>query len=78
MQVKSIAECSCGAAVLLTCIKLTHGLKTFVLSIFKLPLKTGFNECSRHFQDKNSGRIMVKACLSFLLGTLCIIKYHFK
>ena len=44
MQVKSIAECAPmeHSAVLLTCIKLPHGLKTFVLSIFKWPLKTGF------------------------------------
>ena len=38
MQVKSIAEHS---AVLLTCIKLLHGFKTFVLSIFEWRLKTG-------------------------------------
>ena len=47
MQVKSIAECSLGAplehsAVLLTCIKLPPVFKTFVLSIFEWPLKTGF------------------------------------
>ena len=28
--------------VLLNCIELPHGLKTFVLSIFEWPLKTGF------------------------------------
>ena len=43
MQVKSIAECSKGehSAILLTCIKLTSVFKTFVLSIFEWPLKTG-------------------------------------
>ena len=30
------------SAVLLTCIKLPHGFKTFILSIFEWPLKTGF------------------------------------
>ena len=30
------------SAILSTCIKLPHGFKTFVLSIFELPLKTGF------------------------------------
>ena len=29
------------SAVLLTCIKLPHGFKTFVLSSFESPLKTG-------------------------------------
>ena len=29
-------------AILLTCIKLPHGFKTFVLSIFDWRLKTGF------------------------------------
>ena len=42
MQIKSIA------AVFLTCIKLPHGFKTFVLSIFKWPLKTGFNVKDQH------------------------------
>ena len=31
------------SAVLLTCIKVPHGFKTFVLSVFEWPLKTGFN-----------------------------------
>ena len=39
MQVKSIAECS---AILQTFIKLPFAIKTFVLSIFEWPLKTGF------------------------------------
>ena len=30
------------SAVLLTCIKLPYGFKTFVLSILEWPLKTGF------------------------------------
>ena len=44
MQVKSIAECSRGehSAVFLTIFKLPHGLKTFVFSLFKRLLKTGF------------------------------------
>ena len=36
MQVTSISECS-----FLTSIKLPHGFKTFVLSNFQWPLKTG-------------------------------------
>ena len=39
MQVKSIAEHS---AILSTCIKQPPVFKTFVLSIFEWPLKTGF------------------------------------
>ena len=44
MQVKSIAECSKGehSAILSTFIKLPFAIKTFVLSIFEWPLKTGF------------------------------------
>ena len=30
------------SAILLTCIEQPHGFKTFVLSIFEWPLKTGF------------------------------------
>ena len=33
------------SAILLTCIELPHGFKTFVLSIFEWPLKTGFTVC---------------------------------
>ena len=33
--------------VLLTCIKIPHGLEIFVLSIFECPLKTGFTERKR-------------------------------
>ena len=33
------------SAVPLFCIKLPHGFKTFVLSIFVWPLKTGFTVC---------------------------------
>ena len=44
MQVKSIVECSCEhSTILLTCIKLQHGFKTFVLSVFGWWLKTGFS-----------------------------------
>ena len=44
MQVKSIAECSKGehSAKLSASIKLPFSIKTFVLSIFKWPIKTGF------------------------------------
>ena len=38
MQVKSIAE----SAILFTCIKQPPVFKTFVLSIFERPFKTGF------------------------------------
>ena len=41
MQVKIITECS-HSAILLTFIKLQFLIKTFVLSIFEWPLKTGF------------------------------------
>ena len=45
MQVKSIAECSKGehSATLSTFNKLPFAIKTFVLSIFELPLKTVFS-----------------------------------
>ena len=41
------------SAILSTCIQLPHGFKTFVLSIFEWPLKTGFTvlhvgACSMH------------------------------
>ena len=43
MQVKSIAECSRGAFCnTFDCTKLLHVFKTFVLSIFEWPLKSGF------------------------------------
>ena len=41
LQVKSSADCS-HSAILLTCTKLPPVFKTFVLSIFEWPLKTGF------------------------------------
>ena len=48
------------SAVLLTCIRLPHGIKTFVLSIFKWLLKTGFTFKKQiYFQDKNIGGIRV-------------------
>ena len=53
MKVKSIAECSKGehSAILSTCIKLPHGFKTFVLSIFEWPLKTGFTVHSKKLKN---------------------------
>ena len=42
MQVKSIAECFEHSAILLTFIKLPFVFKTFDLSMFDWPLKTGF------------------------------------
>ena len=44
MQAKSNAECSPleHSALLLTCIKLPPGFKTFVLSIFEKPLETKY------------------------------------
>ena len=45
MQVKSIAE----SAILSSFIKLTFTIKTFVLSIFKWPLKTGFTAYAKLF-----------------------------
>ena len=55
MQVKSIAECSHGVlehtAVLMTCTKLPHGFKTFILSIFEWLLKTGFTVLSECQND---------------------------
>ena len=57
MQVKSIAECSLGAlfehsAILSTCIKLPSVFKTFVLSIFEWPLKTGFTVFFSYFSKE--------------------------
>ena len=50
MKVKSIAECSPleHSAILSTFIKLPFIIKTFVLSIFEWPLKTGFTVCIKH------------------------------
>ena len=42
MQAKSIAECSKHSAILSTCINLPSVFKSFGLSIFEKPLKTGF------------------------------------
>ena len=41
MQVKSIAECFEHSAILLSFIKLPFVIKTFVLSVFEWPHKTG-------------------------------------
>ena len=54
MQVKSIREHS---AILLTCIQLPSGFKTFVLSIFEWPLKTGFTVQSINL-DSQTERII--------------------
>ena len=40
------------SAILLTFIKLPFSIKTFVFSIFKWPLKTGFTVHASHFTDK--------------------------
>ena len=69
MQVKSIAECSMHSAVLLTCIKLPHGFKTFILSIFESLLKTCFT-VYRKFMVHNIRR-KVKTCVSHF--NLCIL-----
>ena len=42
MQTQSIAECSKGSILQLTCIMLPFVIKIFVLSISELPLKTYF------------------------------------
>ena len=39
------------SAILSTCIELPHGFKTFVLSIFEWPLKTGFTVIHRNFNE---------------------------
>ena len=39
-------------AVLSTCIKIPHGFETFVLSIFELRLKTGFNVVNKKASKK--------------------------
>ena len=45
IQVKGITECSKHSAILSTFIKLPYSIKTFVLSILKWSLKTGFTVC---------------------------------
>ena len=42
------------SAILSTCIKLAHGFKTFVLSFFAWPLKTGFPICTKCHLTKSS------------------------
>ena len=55
MQVKSNAECSVEhSAVVLTCIKLPHGFKTFVLSIFEWPLMTGITVSNNKGADQTA------------------------
>ena len=58
------------SAVLLTCIKLPHGLKTFVLSIFKWLLKTGFTVLMclrRSFQNTIFVSIISQLAVSALI-----------
>ena len=50
MQVKSIAECE-HSAILLPFIMLPFAIKTFVLSFFEWPLKTGFTVVSILWTD---------------------------
>ena len=47
------------STILLTCIELPHGFKTFVLSIFEWPLKTGFT-------------VVVHVCLKNEFMHLCV------
>ena len=53
MHLKSIAECSKGSILQYfgPCIKLPHVFKTFVLSIFEWPLKTGFTVDIKGYHD---------------------------
>ena len=51
------------SAILLTCIKLPHGFKTFVLSIFEWPLKTGFT-----VYDNSPSTKLAKAAVHMLLA----------
>ena len=54
------------SAILLTCIELPHGFKTFVLSIFEWPLKTGFTVKTYMFIDKT--------CLLFKILSVVFFK----
>ena len=58
MQVKSIAECS---PILSTFIVLPFAVKSFVLSIFERPFKTGFTVS--HFNEGEPSGSVVK-CLT--------------
>ena len=63
MQIKSIAECSTPvehSAVLLTSVKVPHGFKTFVLSVFEWPLKV-----TAHSNNRNS-----KSSREVILGSV--------
>ena len=42
------------SAILSTFIKLPFSIKTFVLSIFKWPLKTGFTVCIKDLAQRNN------------------------
>ena len=53
MQIQSIAECSVEHyTILLTCIKLSNGFTTFVLSIFEWPHKTSFTVYPNLYDNK--------------------------
>ena len=62
MQVKNIAVEH--SAMLLTCTKLPPVFKTFVLSIFEWPLKTGFTV---HVTDCYTYRIGISEIQDFLI-----------
>ena len=76
MLVRIISEYS---AILLTCIKLLHGLKTFVLSIFVLLLKTYFTvflSLKIDFVLANSADLdEMSLCMAFHLGLDFLPKY---
>ena len=80
MQVNSIAECSKGehSAILLTFIKLPFVIKSFVLSIFEWPLKTGFtvviinNMIVIHHDDHHH----LGVCIWFWFGSLCPLSLY--
>ena len=67
MQVKCIAECSKGSilqyfcAILSTYIELTFLFKTFVLSIFEWPLKTGFTVLNLNYEHVTRVAIIILA-----------------
>ena len=59
MHGKSIAEHS---EILSTCIKLPSVLKTFVLSIFDWPLKTGFTVIFKSSNELGHSKVYKVAC----------------
>ena len=56
-MLKGVAECS---AILPTCIKLPTVFKTFILSIFEWPLKTGLTVQASSQEKKLSLRVSVQ------------------